>query len=154
MVGDTMGTAYTYLRKSVIRRDERTVSPETQERVVRTLAVRHDDNGSRPDDPRRWDVSGRLAKTSKRPGYLALVAAIESGDCSAVYSYSLWRLARSVSERSRLFDLCEDRGVPILLVADNLRSGLGNGAGRMRYTHRLRARGTLRSAFAALVARS
>jgi len=40
-----------------------------------------------------WDKSeGRLGR-SKRPGYDALWKAIESGACTAVYSYSMSRLA-------------------------------------------------------------
>ena len=127
MVGDTVGQPYAYLRKSVIRDDQRTISPETQEREVRALAARHDDDGAGLAILADWDVSGRRESTSKRPGYLELVAAIESGACSAVYSYSLSRLARSVSELSRLFDLCKDQRVPIRLVADSIDTSTASG---------------------------
>jgi len=74
-----------------------------------------------------WDVSGAGKYTRKRTAYLELVTAVESGDCSAVYSYSLSRLGRSVHELTRLFDLCRDHGVPIRLVADSIDTSTASG---------------------------
>jgi DNA invertase Pin-like site-specific DNA recombinase len=122
-----MGTPYAYLRKSVIHRDQRTISPEMQEHEVRLLAARHGDNGTRLRILADWDVSGRRQSRKKRPGYLELVRAIETGECSAVYSYSLSRLSRSVSDLSDLFDLCRDHKVPIRLVADALDTSTASG---------------------------
>src|SRR4051812_49356366 len=108
--------AYGYMRLSSMRGDGSEVSPETQEREVRSLAARHgDDEIEWLSD---WDVSGRASKTAKRVGYLKLVEAIEAGGVSAVYSYSLSRLGRSVAELARFFDLCSEHKVPIRLVAD------------------------------------
>src|SRR4051794_30158223 len=113
-----MAAPYAYLRRSVIRRDQRTISPETQEREVRELAKRHNDNGTRLVILADWDISGRRQSKSKRKGYLQLLEAIQSGEAKAVYSYSLSRLSRSVKDLTELFDLCKDHGVPIRLVAD------------------------------------
>jgi DNA invertase Pin-like site-specific DNA recombinase len=115
------------MRKSSVRNLATDVSPETQEREVRSLAARHGDNGSRLVMLADWDISGRGRYTKKRTGYLELVEAIETGRCSAVYSYSLSRLGRSSTELSRLFDLCIARNVPIRLVADVIDTSTASG---------------------------
>lgn len=120
-------TAYAYLRKSSVSDPDRDLAPETQEREVRALAARFGDDGPALRLLADWDVSGRREFTSKRTNYLALVAAIDAGDAKAVYSYSLSRLGRSVSELSKLFDLCQDRRVPIRLVADAIDTSTASG---------------------------
>jgi DNA invertase Pin-like site-specific DNA recombinase len=122
-----MAHPYAYLRKSSVHNDQRDLSPETQEREVRDLAARHNDNGDRLTILADWDISGRGKYTEKRANYLRLKAAIESGECSAVYSYSLSRLGRSVAELSKLFDLCHERGVPVRLVADSVDTSTASG---------------------------
>lgn len=118
---------YAYLRKSSVRDLATDLSPETQEREVRALAARHNDNGSKLVMLADWDVSGRGKYTAKRQGYQQLVAAVQSGMCSAVYSYSLSRLGRSVHELSGLFDLCVERNVPVRLVADSIDTSTASG---------------------------
>jgi DNA invertase Pin-like site-specific DNA recombinase len=63
------------------------------------------------------NISGRKDRR-KRPGFDALLTAIEQGDCSAVYSYSLSRLSRSLRDLMALADLCRVHGVPIRLARD------------------------------------
>src|SRR3954449_8490660 len=120
-------TAYAYMRKSSVRDFAKDVAPETQEREVRGLAARHGDRDDALVMLADWDVSGRGQFTKKRVGYLRLVNEIESGHCSAVYSYSLSRLARSAAELAKLFDLCKARGVPIRLVADVVDTSTASG---------------------------
>jgi DNA invertase Pin-like site-specific DNA recombinase len=122
-----MSRPYAYMRKSSVRDFAKDISPETQEREVRTLAARHGDNGGALVMLSDWDISGRAKYTKKRTSYLQLVEAIESGDCSAVYSYSLSRLGRSSTELAKLFDLCKDHGVPIRLVADVIDTSTASG---------------------------
>lgn len=120
-----MGRPFGYMRKSSVRNMATDISPETQEREVRSLAGRHgDDDLAMLAD---WDVSGRAEYTAKRAGYLQLVGAIKSGECSAVYSYSLSRLGRSSTELSKLFDLCKERKVPIRLVSDVVDTSTASG---------------------------
>jgi DNA invertase Pin-like site-specific DNA recombinase len=118
---------YAYLRKSVIRRDEKTISPETQEREVRRLADFHGDNHGRLLVLADWDVSGRRESTNKRVEWLRLVEAIKAGDVTAVYSYSLSRLSRSSRVLLEFFDLCKDRGVPIRLAYDRIDTSTASG---------------------------
>ncbi len=73
-----------------------------------------------------WDKSGRLG-ADKRPGYRALLDAIEAGRCSALYSYSLSRLARSVPELSRLVATCNERNIPVRLYADHVDTATASG---------------------------
>lgn len=121
-----MAKAFGYMRKSSVKDLARDAAPLTQEREVRALAARHGDADGLTILA-DWDVSGSRKKTDKRTGYLALRAAIDRGEASAVYSYSLSRLGRSVQELSRLFDLCIDRGVPIRLVADAVDTSTASG---------------------------
>lgn len=123
-----MGKPYGYLRKSSVRGDlSESFGPETQEREVRSLAQRFGDNGERLVIKADWDISGAGKYTRKRAGYLEMVEAIQNGDCSAVYSYSLSRLGRSVQELSRLFDLCHERSIPVRLVADSIDTSTASG---------------------------
>jgi DNA invertase Pin-like site-specific DNA recombinase len=118
--------AYAYLRKSVVHDLENPgASPAYQEEAVRRLAAQNDDAESLVilSD---WDKSGRLG-ADKRPGYRALLNAIESGSATAVYSYSLSRLARSVSELSRLMADCDARGIPVRLDADKIDTATASG---------------------------
>src|SRR5436305_698865 len=97
--------AYAYLRKSSVRDPAREVSHEVQEAAVRQMAARcGDDEGLVILSD--WDKSGRLG-ADKRPGYRALLDAIEDGRATAVYSYRLSRLARSIQESSRLIADCD-----------------------------------------------
>jgi DNA invertase Pin-like site-specific DNA recombinase len=63
------------------------------------------------------NVSGRKGR-AQRPGFDALLSAIEAGAVSAVYSYSLSRLSRSVRDMMALADLCRGHGIPIRLARD------------------------------------
>lgn len=115
------------MRKSSIRSLATDISPETQEREVRALAARHGDNGDQLGMLADWDISGRGQFTRKRTGYLRLVQAIESGEASAVYSYSLSRLGRSVADLSHFFDLCDTHRVPVRLVVDSVDTSTASG---------------------------
>lgn len=119
-------SAFAYLRKSYVRDPARTVSYAVQEGAVRELAKRHGDNGESLTILSDWDKSGRLGR-DKRPGYAALLEAIESGRCTAVYSYSLSRLGRSVAELARLIADCEKRGIPVRLYADSMDTSTASG---------------------------
>lgn len=117
--------AYAYLRKSSVHDPRREVSYEVQETAVRGLAAQYGDEDGLVllSD---WDKSGRLG-ADKRPGYRTLLEAIETGRCSAVYSYSLSRLARSVQELSRLIADCDKRGVPVRLQVDRFDTSTASG---------------------------
>lgn len=119
-------TAYAYLRKSSVRDPARDVSHEVQERAVRELAARFGDNNGSLVLLSDWDISGRLG-ADKRPGYRALLTALESGQATAIYSYSLSRLGRSLPELSRLIADCDTRGVPVRLYADSVDTSTASG---------------------------
>ena len=119
-------TAYGYLRKSSTYGS---TDPEaaTQEREVRALAARHgDDDLIVLSD---MDISGSGRYTKQRAGYQALAEAVRSSAASAVYSYSLSRLGRSVPELSGFIDLCRTKGVTVRLVVDNV--DVSSASGRM-----------------------
>jgi DNA invertase Pin-like site-specific DNA recombinase len=119
-------TAYAYLRKSSVHDPSREVSYQVQESAVRELAARHGDNHGELVLLSDWDKSGRLG-ADKRPGYAALIGAIESGQATAVYSYSLSRLGRSLPELARLIADCEKRGIPVRLHADPVDTSTASG---------------------------
>lgn len=104
-----------YLRKSRVTND-RHLSWEVQEGKVRELAEHHGENGNLLllSD---WNRSGGKGPNG-RPGYHQLVTMIEADQVSALYSYSLSRLSRSISDFADLAELCIERKVPIRLAAD------------------------------------
>ena len=103
-----------YLRKSRVTND-RHLSWEVQEGKVRELADQHGENGNLLllSD---WNRSGGTGK--KRPAYDQLIAMIEADQVAALYGYNLSRLSRSISDFTKLAELCVEHGVPIRLAAD------------------------------------
>ncbi len=105
-----------YVRKSVMADDDKTLSPLVQEERIRALAASRGDT----DLVILSDLGISGAKVEERPDYMRLVAAIESGEASAVYAYDLSRLHRNTAEALRFFKLAEDRNVPVRLVAESI----------------------------------
>jgi DNA invertase Pin-like site-specific DNA recombinase len=105
-----MNQPVAYLRKSRVTTD-RHVSWEIQEQHVRKLAAEHGDE-KRLLILSDWNRSGTKGANG-RPGYSALLEMIEAGNVSALYSYSLSRLGRSLPELRRVIDLCVAHGVPV-----------------------------------------
>jgi DNA invertase Pin-like site-specific DNA recombinase len=105
-----------YLRKSKINSD-RHLSWEVQESEIRALADKHGDNAKLLlfSD---WGRSGRGDKLRHRKEYARLLEMIGAGKVSAVYGYSMSRLARSLVDYVRLAELCRDHGVPIRLAKE------------------------------------
>lgn len=117
-------TAYGYIRKSVVHDAARMLSPETQEAAIRDLAGRHgDDDVEILSD---LDVSGKKDRT-RRPGWNELLRAVEGGDATAVYAYSLSRFARSVSQLAEFFDLCERQRVAVRIERDHIDTSTATG---------------------------
>ena len=110
-----MKQPYAYLRKSRVFRDKRAVSVEMQTDEVYKLAARNGD--SELVFLEDMNISGRKGR-AKRPGFNALLEAIEGGHVSAIYSYSLSRLSRSIRDIVDLADLCAAQGIPIRLAVD------------------------------------
>ena len=104
-----------YLRKSKVTSD-RHVSWEVQEQDVRRLATQFGDGELLVLSD--WSRSGREAKTRLRKDYLRLKELIRAGEVSALYSYSLSRLARSLKEYVELAELCQAHGVVIRLAKE------------------------------------
>ena len=110
-----MRKAVAYLRKSKVTSD-RHLSWQVQEAQVRELASRHGDEDLLLLSD--WGRSGRGDKTNARAQYLQLKQMVGDGQVAALYSYSLSRLARSLSEYHALAELCRDHGVPIRLCKE------------------------------------
>jgi DNA invertase Pin-like site-specific DNA recombinase len=106
---------YAYCRKSRIFRDKAIVSPEMQLAQVTKLAESYGDSIHVALDD--MNVSGRKGR-GQRPGFDALLSAVEAGQVSAIYSYSLSRLSRSTNDILALAELCAAHGVPIRLARD------------------------------------
>src|SRR5680860_31999 len=119
-------SAFAYLRKSSVHDPTREVSYEVQEAAVRELAKRHGDSGKSLTILSDWNISGRKGR-DQRPGYSQLLDAIEDGRCSAVYSYSLSRLGRSLPELARLIEDCEKRRIPVRLSVDAVDTSTASG---------------------------
>lgn len=52
----------------------------------------------------------------RRPGFEALLAALDTGDAEVVVAWSLDRLQRNRRDELRLYELCRDRGATLSLV--------------------------------------
>lgn len=117
-------TAFGYVRKSVVHDASRMLSPETQEAAIRELAGRFGDQYV--EILSDLDVSG-TKRRDKRPGWDELLRAVESGEATAVYAYSLSRFARNVSQLSDFFDLCKQRKVPIRVDRDYIDTSTASG---------------------------
>lgn len=101
------------------------MSHEAQLAAVRELAARHGD--ADPMILSDWSRSGR--QTRNRPQYAELLRMIEAGQVSAVYSYSLSRLSRSLRDFASLVELAQAHGVPVRLAKDTM--NLGTASGRL-----------------------
>jgi DNA invertase Pin-like site-specific DNA recombinase len=115
-----------YLRRSSAdANDPGDVSREAQEAAVRELARREGHNG----DLRiltDWDRSADESKESRRTGFLAMLAAIEGGEVSAVYAASLDRLYRSLRTFVRLTDAARLHDVRIVTLREGVLGGDGS----------------------------
>lgn len=101
------------------------LSYDAQAAAVRELAHRHGDPD--PDLVVEWGVSGAAAPSGsgagtgrggQRRAYRTLRDRIEAGEVSALYAYSLSRLARSTRELLDLAESCAANGVPIRLAKE------------------------------------
>lgn len=110
-------SAFGYIRKSVVHDPARMLSPETQEKAIRDLAARHGDEGVTILSD--LDVSGKKRR-DRRPGWDRLLTAVEEGEATAVYAYSLSRFARSVAQLADFFDLCERKRVTVRVERDQI----------------------------------
>lgn len=112
-----------YLRKSEASPKELARHPsngqpswQVQEAQVKELAARQGDEGLLVLSD--WGHSGPGDRTDRLAGYLRLKEMVENGEVSAIYGYSLSRLARNLSEYCALAELCQERGVPIRLCQE------------------------------------
>lgn len=121
-----MKTPVAYLRKSRVIDERAGVSWEVQEGKVRELAAQHGDNGGRLLILSDWNISGRKG-TGARPGYKRLVDMIAADEVTAIYSYNLARLSRSVQDLRALMKLADDHQVPVRLVADHVDTSTATG---------------------------
>jgi len=117
-------TAYGYIRKSVVHDPARMLSPEMQEAAIRKLAASNgDDEVIILSD---LDVSGRKRR-DRRPGWDELLHAVEDGEATAVYAYSLSRFARSVAQLAEFFDLCDRLKVRVRVDRDQIDTSTATG---------------------------
>lgn len=115
-----------YLRRSSADSDNPgDVSREAQEQAVRELAHRDGHNGNLRVFV-DWDRSADEAKEGKRAGFAAMLAAIEAGEVSAVYSYALDRLYRSLRTFVRLTDAGRAHDVRIVTLREGVLGGDGS----------------------------
>ena len=115
-----------YLRRSSAdATDPGDISREAQETAVRELARRDGYNGELrilAD----WDRSADDTKEGRRTGYLAMLAAIDRGECDVVYAASLDRLYRSMRTFVRLTDAAKAHGTRIVTLREGVLGGDGS----------------------------
>jgi hypothetical protein len=105
--------AVAYIRRSVEqRRPEDTDGGAGQRAEIAALAERHGDVVDH-FEARDWGISGQREKREKRVGMADILTAIAAGEVSALYAYSVDRLARDDAYGLTLRDACEDARVPV-----------------------------------------
>jgi len=105
--------AYGYVRQSRSDDDSPSQSPLVQEERILAVALGRD-----PDIvvlPPDLNVSGGKAMDA-RPAFADLLAAVRSGECTAVYAYDLSRLFRNLKEQILFFEMTEARRIPVRFV--------------------------------------
>lgn len=117
-------TAYGYIRKSVVHDPARELSPAMQDGAIRALAARHGDEEVVILSD--LDVSGKKDRTQRR-GWDELLTAVETGEATAVYAYSLSRFARSVFQLSGFFETCARLRVPVRVDRDAIDTSTASG---------------------------
>jgi DNA invertase Pin-like site-specific DNA recombinase len=117
-------TAYGYIRKSVVHDPARMLSPEMQEAAIRKLAAANGDEDV--EILSDLDMSGKKRRES-RPGWNELLHAVEDGEATAVYAYSLSRFARSVAQLAEFFDLCDRMKVRVRVDRDQIDTSTATG---------------------------
>lgn len=106
---------YAYLRVSRVVRDQEIISPEMQLAAAEGYAAHFGDRDLIVLTD--LNISGRKGRKD-RPAFDRLLSAIEADEVSAVYSYSLSRLSRSVRDIMALAELCKAHDVAIRLARD------------------------------------
>src|SRR4051812_8591986 len=105
--------AVAYLRRS--RVDTRSPGAmsyqQQQEAIVREAAKYGDTDLVWVEED--WGKSGRAQKQHTRVGFKRLEAMVEGDEVTAIYAYSLSRLARSLEALTRLAKLAKEHEVPI-----------------------------------------
>lgn len=119
-------TAYAYVRKSRVIDPTRAISPESQEAAIHALAAKHGDTVERSHIFSDLDISGKRRR-ERRPGWDALLTAVESGEAHAVYAYSLSRFARSVPQLAEFAELCETKKVRFYVEVDAIDTSTASG---------------------------
>jgi DNA invertase Pin-like site-specific DNA recombinase len=119
-------TPVAYLRRSSASSSGRAgqISFDVQSRAVGELAARHGD--AEPELLVEWGVSGAARASAfggtgrggRRRTFAELRERIEAGRVSAIYAYSLSRLARSTRDMLELAELCAKAGVPVRLAKE------------------------------------
>lgn len=77
-----------------------------------------------------WGRSGQAKGQHKRADYAELRRMVAAGEVSAVYTWTLSRLARSLTELNDLAHLCADHAVPIK-CADGFSPDISTATGRL-----------------------
>jgi len=116
--------AVAYIRKSKLSANGHGLSWEVQESQVRELATRHGD--AELEIVSDWGSSGAAATSAfggtgrggRRHAWQALLTAIDAGEISTLYAYSLSRLARSTRELLDLGERCAKAGVVVRLAKE------------------------------------
>jgi len=124
----TPGTPVAYLRRSHAQASNAgTVSHEVQVQKVTELAGA---DGPRLRWIEDWGRSGQANKQRHRTAYADLRAMVEADQVSTIYTWTLSRLSRSLTELNDLAHLCAAHGVPIK-CADGFSPDVSTTTGRL-----------------------
>ena len=122
------GRPVAYLRRSKVQaKNTGAVSHEVQVQKVTELAGADAPNLKWIED---WGKSGQAKTQHRRTAYAELRTMVEAGNVSVIYTWTLSRLARSLTELNDLAHLCADHKVPIR-CADGFSPDVSTPTGRL-----------------------
>ena len=97
-----------YVRQSVDKKDSLSIEGQIE------LCLKY-----AGDDARIFQDKGYSGKNIKRPGFTALMNAVEAGQVHKIFVYRLDRFSRSIADFSRLWETLEHNGVEFQSVTEH-----------------------------------
>lgn len=119
--------AFGYVRKSVFHGDQATADLNMQRDAIAALAARFNVQLEPANVLEELDISGRKGR-DQRPRWNEILTAIESGDATHVFAYSLSRFTRSLKDLAAFKDLCTERGVTFATMKENVDTSTAMGS--------------------------
>lgn len=119
--------AFGYVRKSVFHGEEATADLNMQRDAIADLAAQFKVTIDPTNVLQELDISGRKGR-DQRPKWNELLNAIESGDATHVFAYSLSRFTRSLKDLAMFREMCTKHGVVFATTKEKIDTSTAMGS--------------------------